>query len=355
MYKTKMHNIREPGKIAVFGVNWLGDTLFSTAVIASLKRTFPRSSLSCIVPPRCFPVLRGNPRIERLIAFDEKEAQRGLAGKFRFVTELSGMHFDAVFLLHRSFGRALLCRLCGIPERVGYYTPKRGFLLTRAPSAPDPFRVHRIDYYLGVLEGAGLPVSVRDPEFFVLPEEERAAGSFLADSGIRPGEKLVGINPGGNWMPKRWPLEHWKTLAAALSGECGCRIVVTGGAQDSSLAREISSAVRGKPVPVSACGRSDIRHFAALSRRFDLFISADSGPLHIANCAGGKGRIIALFGPTDPALTGPRPAHRCDVLRGSCGCKIPCYKTDCADNLCMRSITSQQVLRKALEILSVRG
>lgn len=153
-------------------------------------------------------------------------------------------------------------------------------------------------------------------------------------------------------MPKRWPPEHWRSLAASLSGGSGCRIVITGGSKDEPLAREIASAACGGPSPVIACGRSGIREFAALSRRLDLFVSADSGPLHIANCAGGKGRIIALFGPTDPLLTGPRPAHRCDILRADCGCKIPCYETGCADNRCMKNITPQQVLRRALEILS---
>ena len=340
------------GKIAVFNVNWLGDVLFSTAVIANLSRIFPDSRISCILPSRCFPVLQGNPHIEKLIAFDEKGGQRGFFGKMKFIKEISSAGFDAVFLLHRSFSRALLCRLSGVPERIGYYTSKRGFLLTCAPQAPDPLKVHRIDYYLGVLEGAGFPVCVRDPELFVLPEEERAAGLFLEENGVKPAELLVGINPGGNWMPKRWPVEYWRSLAGMLAEEAGCRIVITGGVQDIPLAQEIASGVRAGLPAVIACGRSGIRQFAAVSRRLDLFISADSGPLHIANCAGGKGRIIALFGPTDPLLTGPRPAQRSEVIRGECGCKIPCYKTDCVDNRCMKSIQPQQVLLKALEILA---
>ncbi|MFA5320128.1 MAG: lipopolysaccharide heptosyltransferase II [Candidatus Omnitrophota bacterium] len=353
--KMNANNRRRPGKtgkIALFNVNWLGDVLFSTAVIANLSRIFPESGISCILPPRCFPVLQGNPHVERLIAFDEKGAQFGIAGKMRFLKELSSAGFDSVFLLHRSFSRALLCRFSGIPRRIGYYTAKRGFLLTCAPQALDPLKVHRIDYYLGVLEGAGFPVSVRDPELFILPEEERAAGLFFEENGVKPGELMVGINPGGNWMPKRWPVEYWKLLAGMLAREAGCRIVITGGERDIPLAREIASGVRAGLPPVIACGRSGIRQFAAVSLKLDLFISADSGPLHIANCAGGKGRIIALFGPTDPLLTGPRPARRTEIIRGECGCRIPCYETDCVDNRCMKNIEPQQVLLKAMEILN---
>jgi heptosyltransferase-1/heptosyltransferase-2 len=80
-----------------------------------------------------------------------------------------------------------------------------------------------------------------------------------------------------------------------------------------------------------------------LAKRADLFITADTGPLHIANAVKAK-KIIALFGPTSIEITGPYPADNVVILQKNVGCKIPCYIVDCKDNRCMKAITSNDVL-----------
>jgi ADP-heptose:LPS heptosyltransferase len=98
-----------------------------------------------------------------------------------------------------------------------------------------------------------------------------------------------------------------------------------------------------KETGVSSCGVLSLKQLGALCKRLDLFITADSGPLHIANASGAK-RIIALFGPTDPLITGPYPASNLTILQKKIGCKIPCYAVDCKDNRCMKAITPEDVL-----------
>lgn len=340
---------KEIKRIVVFNVNWVGDVLFSTAVIRNLRYHYPRAFISCIVPSACYQVLKGNPYLDEILIFDEHDRHRSLVAKLQFVQLLRRKRFDLVVLLHRSFTRALLCALAGIPQRVGYSTPKRGFLLTRRIMPPQVHSLHRIDYYLGVLAGAGMRPEDRYPEFFVSDEDKALVHQFLEKQGVGRKDFLVGLNPGGNWLPKRWPLSHWATLAAGLVKDCGAKVIVVGAQKDQGLAAAL---LKQAQVPVSmAAGVFNLKQLAALAQRLDVFITADTGPLHIANAVGTR-RIIALFGPTDVRITGPVPEKNVTILQKNVGCRVPCYKVDCADNRCMQAITPREVLEVVKKIFA---
>jgi len=340
-------------KILIFNVNWLGDVLFSTATLRNIRRNYPDSFIACIIPSRCYPILKGNPHLDELIIFDEKERQRSSLAKLRFVQLLKTKKFDVVFLLHRSFTRALICRLAGIPQRIGYYTKKRGFLLTKRIAPVGRDTLHRIDYYLNIIEKAGLRVKDRYLEFFIDDTDVKFVEDFLNKKSIgkpRPcaqergkDDFLVAINPGGNWLPKRWPQAHWAILADKLITEFGAKVIITGSYTDISTAQKIKDLMKEKPIIAS--GVFNLKQLGALCKRLDLFITADTGPLHIANALGAK-RIIALFGPTSPEITGPYPLKNIAILSKDVGCKIPCYVANCKDNLCMKAITVDDVIKE---------
>ena len=330
-------------RILIFNVNWLGDVLFSTATIRNIRRNFPDSFLACIIPSRCYPILRGNPHLDEIIIFDERDRHRSIWEKLRFIKFLKAKKFDTVFLLHRSLSRALICRLAAIPQRIGYHTKKRGFLLTQKISALDPNSLHRIDYYLNIIEQAGLQVEDRYTEFFISEQDLRFVDDFFNKESLEKGNFVVGINPAGNWLPKRWPKEYWALLADRLISEFGAKLIITGASSDLTLAKEINHLMKEKPI--ITCGIFNLKQLGGLCKRLDLLITADSGPLHIANASGTK-RIIALFGPTCPDITGPYPKKNVIILSKDVGCKIPCYVVDCKNNRCMKAITPDDVLQQ---------
>ena len=157
----------ESERILIFNVNWLGDVLFSTAVIRNIRYNFPNSFVACVIPERCFQILEGNPYLDEIIFFDERKNQRSLKEKLKFINLIKAKKFDKAFLLHRSFTRTLILWLAGVKERIGYTTKKRAFLLTKKISPPDRDSLHRIDYYLGVIKGAGLKVIDKHLDFFI--------------------------------------------------------------------------------------------------------------------------------------------------------------------------------------------
>ena len=328
--------------ILIVNVNWLGDVLFSTPFIRAVRNNFPDAYIACMVVPGCREILEGNPNINEVIGYDEKRA--GLFGSIKIIRLLRQRRFDTVFLLHRSFTRALLAYLSGITERIGYYTSKRAFLLTKKPVPPAGV-LHRARFYLGLLEAVGLKTDDNGCDFFIGPQDDKWAEDFLKKNGVKPGERIIVFNPGGNWLPKRWPAGNFGMLAEKIARRFGdkARILISGSKKDLELTGRIRK--YAGPNAIVACGEASLKETAALFKRSDLVISGDSGPLHIAVSAGAN--TIGLFGPTSPEITGPYMADpekaavlRKDIIR----CKIPCYKSDCPDYGCMSAITPQEVL-----------
>ena len=334
-------------RILIFNVNWLGDVLFSSATIRNIRRNYPDSYIACVIPSRCYPILKGNPHLDEVIIFDEHDRHKGMLEKLSFISLLKKKEFDTVFLLHRSFSRALICRLAGIKQRIGHYTKKRAFLLTKKIFPPKKDSLHRIDYYLDVIEKAGLRIEDRYLDFTFTPEDEKQVSNFFKKNLLIPDDFVVAINPGGNWMPKRWPLDYWALLADKLISETKAKVIITGSVSDLLLASQIKDAMR--EAPLIACGVFNLKQLGALAAKVELFITADTGPLHIANAVGAK-KIIAIFGPTAQSVTGPYPSTNVVLLQKDIGCRIPCYKVNCPDNRCMRLITPDDVLVQVKKI-----
>ena len=329
-------------RILIFNVNWLGDVLFSTATIRNIRRNYPNSFIACIIPSRCYPILKGNLYLDEIIIFDEKDRHRGIFERLNFVRKLRAKGFDIVFLLHRSFSRALICRLAGIPKRIGHYTKKRGFLLTQKIMPPARDSLHRIDYYLDIIERAGLKIEDRYTDFYFSDEDAVFVREFLSKNGVNEKDFLVVINPGGNWLSKRWPKDYWAELSDRLIDSFSAKVVITGGHGDQTLVMQIKERMKFKPIV--ACGLFNIKQMGALAKESAIFITADTGPMHIANSVGAK-KIVAIFGPTSPEITGPYPLKNAIILQKNIGCQIPCYDLKCKDNRCMKAVTPEDVIR----------
>jgi len=146
--------------ILVVNVNWLGDCIFSSPVFKALKDNYPQARVSCLAVPRVREILECIPQIDRIILYDEKGAQRSWWAKWTFSQQLKKENFDTAIILRPSFSRALLLAAAGIPRRIGYAKKeRRSFLTQPVPEPKEP--LHRSDYYLRVLESAGIKVKTR--------------------------------------------------------------------------------------------------------------------------------------------------------------------------------------------------
>ena len=327
-------------RILVVNVNWVGDVLFSTPFLQALRENFPECFIACLVVPRCLEVLEGNPHLDEVLIYDEKGTHRSVFGKIRLIRLLREKRFDQAYLLHRSFTRRFLTVLAGIPERIGYAIKLGGAFLTKKIS-PSAAPVHKVDYFLGLLpEGSRL--QSRNYTLTVKEEDRNYVTALLEKKGIRKEEPFTAFCPAGNWDQKRWPAERFAALGNRLIEQGHRKIVITGESRDIPLGEKIASFMKEKPVLV--CGETSLKQLAELLRRAALVISNDTGAMHVAQSQGAK--VVAIFGPTDPKLTGPSGSHPKIILRKEVGCNDdpPCYYVNCPDTICMKAIQVEDVL-----------
>lgn len=335
-------------RILIINVNWIGDVIFTTPFIRAVREANPGAYIACLLHPRCCEMLESNPRLNEVIIYDEEGKHRGLLGKLALINSLRKKRFDTAFILHRSFTKALVAYLSGIRQRIGYPTKRRAILLTKVAEEPAGEALHKVEYFLNLARAVGIEAQDASYEFFIEDSDRRSVRKLLESNGVAPDSLLVTICPGGNWDPKRWPKENFAKAADLIAEKFKARIAIAGAKKDIALAEDIRKMMRS--LPLITCGRTTLKELGALVERSGLVVANDTGPMHIAVAMGSK--VIALFGPTSPAITGPYGKGKYRVISKHDECEIPCYDFTCSDNRCMAAITVGDVLNAAEGLLA---
>jgi lipopolysaccharide heptosyltransferase II len=329
-------------RILVFEVNWLGDVLFSTPAIRAIRKKYPGAYLAALVVPRCREVLFANNYLDEVMVYDEKGKHRGLKGKIRLIRDLRARHFTISYLFKSSLSRTLYLFLAGIKKRIGYGKRRGDFFLTERVMLPKE-QLHRADTYYYLVAKDKIPEGERRYDFFISNEDRAFIEDLLKKHHVPLGKQLVVLHVGGNWDLKRWPKVHFARLIDVIKSSFGAEVVISGSFLDHPLAKEIAGLTQAKPFV--ACGMTTLKQLAALFQKSDLVISADSGPLHIAMAM--QANTLALFGPTLPEITGPIGEGDFSVLRNKeISCEVPCYNLECKNNICMSSLSVEQVIEE---------
>ncbi len=325
-------------KILIIEPNWLGDILFTTPAIRAIREKNPDAFIACMIPPRCAELLEDNPDINKLILFDERVSHRSVFRKLLFIRDLRRLKFDTVISFHRSMSRVLIAYLSGISRRIGYYRRKRSWLLTDSIEPPVTLP-HRVEYFLNIIRAACIDTDNKDYKFNIPEDSVKSAESILEKAGIAADDEFFVVNPGGNWLAKRWPMQSYARLCKELKAIYGKRIFLTGAVKDKELLEDITRTSDGSAINI--CGKTTLKELAVIMRKAKVVVANDSGPMHIAISQ--KAPTIALFGPTSPKITGPYGSGRYIVLQRWHDCAIPCYAV-CDDYKCMKAITVEDVL-----------
>jgi heptosyltransferase-1 len=151
---------------------------------------------------------------------------------------------------------------------------------------------------------------------------------------------LVVINPVARWRTKLWSERNFAELADRVIREKNAVIIFTGSSDDRAVIGRIVSMMKRKAE--NWAGETNLKELAALASLSTVFITTDTGPMHLAAAAGAK--VLALFGPTAPWRTGPYGESHVVVRKGlECS---PCFQRKCDDIQCMEAITVEEVFEK---------
>lgn len=337
-----------PKKILFIQLSALGDTILAIPTIRAVRQSFPQAELSFLASPTNLSYLERCPYIDRRILFRYPLHQ--------LIRMLRRKQFDLVVdLEHWSRFSALLAYATGAPRLVGFRTAYqyRHHLFTDTIShIPGK---HEVLNFLSIADELGCSAEDTTLAVWIDKAEHEWCQNLLTQEQVGVSEPLVVLHPeaGRRGEPRRrWPREHYVTLADTLAVNYNARIVLTGAPNEVEVSEWIAERTECKTVCLA--GQTQINQLAALFTQADLVISGNCGPMHLAAAAGTP--VIALHGPTNSAQWGPWtdkticltatvPCSPCLNL----GFEYACQALPDGTSPCMRTIAVSEVL-KACEV-----
>jgi heptosyltransferase II len=286
--------------------------MMATPLLAALSDAFPKAQFDWAVADWARPAVATNPRLAALIS----SGAVGLpwctwAEVHDLVARLRREQYDTCFIPSRSSLLALVARLAGIPQRVGLNVGGRGFAHTIAVGPPAGEQ-HEAVLYLALSEAVGVEsvtaAGVGAMEFYPTDSDRTAVTERLIDEIDWLGEvPLVLLHPGGGCNPvraderKQWPAERYALLGNDLARSYKACVLLVGAEEDRPLAGAVAGMMSAPQFNMA--GRLTLGELGALCEVADLYVGNDAGPTQIAAAIGCP--TLAIFGPTDPAVSGP--------------------------------------------------
>ena len=332
-------------KILIRGTNWIGDAILTLPAVAAIRATYPQAHIAVLVKPWVADIYGLFSAVDEVIIYENKFDTP--AGVFRLARMLKGKKFDAAILLQNAIEAAIIVLAAGIPLRAGYDSDARGLLLTHRVHCTEEIRkVHQIDYYLEMVKALGcVPV---DREMHLESKINPLDVQDILRKFIPETKKIViGIAPGATYGPaKRWFPDRFAAVADKLNEHFSSQGIILGGKADWEVAQEVQKLARTKLINLA--GKTTLREAIYLIFQCRLFISNDSGLMHIAGALNIP--TIALFGSTNPVTTAPA-GNQSVIVRREVSCS-PCLKETCpTDFRCMRLISVKDVFKAAQNLL----
>ncbi len=334
---TEKYSSMPPQNCLIISTTGLGDTIFGTPAIRELKKKYPRMILSALTKAGGREILYNNPNITETYVF-----KKGIFNYFSLLADIRKSHFDTVIIFHCTDRIGwLLAYLTGASKIIGSDRERHNkgmdFLLTNPVSI--------------------LPATHPIYERFLLVNELNVKADsikmdfFISDRGASldgPGDQksLIGFQPGSARRYQRWPKKYFVSLGRLFKEKFkDVEIIVTGSNQERILVESIAKEING----ISLAGLS-IRKTAELMQQCCLFVSNDTGPMHISVALGTP--TIALCSAT--GLESCSPYKQLETF-ASIEKEKPCDECEgksCENPVCMEQISPEEVFEKATEMLS---
>jgi heptosyltransferase-2 len=338
--------------LLILQTSFLGDTVLTLPLIAEVKRRFPVRTLSVLCQPLSRELLQGHPAIDEIIVDDKKTLDRGFAGLRRKAAELAARGFTLGLTPHKSLRSALMLYLADIPTRVGF-SQSRGWFLFHHRVERNLAR-HDVERNLSILEAFGVKVEEcrRDLDLPVSPAAEASVAQKLKDLGIITDQPMIGVNPGSVWPTKRWSPEGFARLIVLLRQKYQCPVALFGGAADAAVAKEVFERSQGGAINLA--GQLSLGELPAAIRRCRVFVTNDSGPMHIAVAE--RVPTVALFCATTADLGFYPYTQHAVVVEKRLSCR-PCsthggLRCPLGHQDCSRLIDAETVLNAVEKLLS---
>jgi heptosyltransferase-2 len=332
-------------KIVVRAPNWIGDAVLSIPALFSMQKNFPDAEIWVAASEWTLGIFAPLDWTRGTITLSNKNNYKNIQLDAQ---KLKEHNFDIGILFTNSFGSALQFSLAKIPQRWGYARDGRHLLLTkRVRTSPLEAPRHHIQYYLSLISKLGLETESPRLDFPLTENAVSQTKNLFRSLSIDTNKPIIILSPGASYGPaKRWPESFFSRLATLLQSNHDAEVLIIGSETDKEIAATITATMSKKPIDLT--GQTTLSQLAGSISQSVLFITNDSGPMHLANAL--KVPVIAIFGPTDPRITGPfqKPSK---ALKSQVPC-WPCSYRECPfEHQCMTQISPEMVLEECQDFL----
>ena len=317
-------------RILIRSSNWLGDAVMSVPAVRAIKKGRPDAHVTILAPKKIAPMWKLVPEVDEILSLPNKS----LFSAVRLIGQQEP--FDAAILFPNSLRVAL--EAWRVPRKVGYRGHARAWLLNqivREPRRPGPLE-HHATRFLRIADDCGADIDrMRDTN--------RASPQTVKVSD----QKFLGLCPGAEYGPaKRWLPERFAEAAAAISAQSKTKWILFGTEKDKAIGETIATALGDNCS--NRIGQTTLDELIEELRGCRALLTNDTGTMHLAALLGVP--VVAVFGSTEPALTGPL-GNGHTILRHHVECS-PCFLRECPiDFRCMKEIAVPEVVNAVMSIL----
>lgn len=332
-------NFKSPQKrILIIRPGALGDVIVTLPAFGAIRDYFPDAHIEIMGYTSFLEIVKGRFYADATSRFDQAD-------------------IAALFLKNAQLPESLRKRFRDIDVIISFVSDKEQLLVQNLKAAGarsvfyyEPFpsggeQVHISDHFLNFLSFIDIPYSQRTPEIFLRDEDILFGNNFIKDKISSLNKMVVAIHPGSGSRLKCWPVTRFVELILRLQAKMDVCILVISGPADFEITRNLRMILKDRFILVEQLSLPDL---AAVIKGCDLFIGNDSGITHLA-AAVGTG-TIAIFGPTDSGVWGPR-GRQVKILYRRLNCS-PCAqdkRENCPSQMCLEDITVDDVIREVYD------
>jgi 3-deoxy-D-manno-octulosonic-acid transferase/heptosyltransferase-1 len=329
--------------ILIVKLSAIGDVIHTLPSLSALRQLYPDAHITWVVEEAAANLVRNHPYLDAVLVSRRKSWNKDLLnGQFRrpleeirsFIKTLRKRPYDLVIDFHGLFKSSIIVFLSGGKRKLGYNSLQELSGLFLNEKITEDLNKHAVERYLDFPRYLGAKINSAR---FILPlnKETETRSKSILDKYNLEDKKFIAINPVAYWETKLWSNENFAHLADLINDKLQMKVVFTG--SEKEPIEKITSLMTTEGI--NSGGETTLLELASLYKKARIVITTDSGPMHLA--AAVEIPVISLFGPTDPARTGPYGAGH-TIIRAELPCS-PCFLKKCSTKKCMEDISPQQV------------
>lgn len=341
-------------RILIVNLGGFGDALLSFPALKGLRSLYPQAEISMLIARRIESIMKGYNFIDKVYGFDIGYGGimpvRKIFNNIKVLCSLRNQHFDLAINMRtlvvdsgvRKF--KFMLNFINPKQSAGRDTEGMGDFFDIKVAETLIGNKHELEYNIDLIKALGGDVVDKNIAIPIDLNDKNTVDQMLKANGLVEDDFLIGVHPGGR-VSRRWPIDNFAKTIDQVSKVKKCKFIITAAKDELDLVAKLKSKIKTRVIDLT--GEVSLRQLPALIKKCNLFVSNDTGPMHIAAILGVP--LVAIFGPGDIGHYDPRALSDKAIVfykRQNCA---PCPKVECESLKCLKDISVEEVVSAILK------